>query len=595
MWPILPGISSRPDFGRGDTLHGGPAAVVDRAECLTWSGLRGQQALVAGVVRGNRACFASVAGVIWRLAAAGLSGWALSLAFQPTGWWWAAVPAVAVLIGCCYRQPIGRSAVIGTVFGVAFYLWLLDWVSPVIGADAGLGLALYSGLWIGLTAAAIAILTRLTLWWLWVPCAWVLQEAVSGRIPFGGWGWGRLGFSQDASPLLPWASLWGVPALTFAVVLSAAVLARLVVAVPPLARGTSDPHPGGSRPGMIAPIAALVAVWLLPAAIALPTDSESLAGPASAEVGLVQGNVPQAGLDFNAQRRAVLDNHVRQTMQMAQDVAAGVAAQPDFVLWPENASDIDPYRNADARTQIDAAARSVAAPILVGAVVTDPHDRSQLFNQGIVWDPVTGPGQSYTKRNLVPFGEYVPFRDQLEGRITRFERVPRDFVAGDEPGTLDIGGTRIADAICFDVAFDDALRDATREGGRMLVVQTNNATYNGTSQPGQQFAISRIRAVEHGRAVAVVSTSGLSGVIQADGQVMAGTALGELVPGRYVVRIDQRDTLTVSDRVGAGPEWVVGGIAAAALAVALRLRTVVKSTANVGSGGPPEGIREKQR
>lgn len=510
--------------------------------------------------------------VIARALLAAAAGFGLSLAYEPTGWWWLAVPAVGVLVWVCLDRTPGKGFLLGLVFGAAFFLPLLAWVSPVIGRDAGIGLAVYSALWLGVTGAGIAVVGRLRWWWLAVPAVWVLVEAVSGRVPFGGWGWGRLGFSQADSPLLPWASVAGVPGLSFLVVLLAC--AGLAVGAALHARRLLS----AAVPGAV-----FAAVLLGAAAIATPIEGQSAAGPASRAVALVQGDVPQAGLDFNAARREVLDNHVTQTLRLAQDAADGEVPAPDLVVWPENASDIDPYRNRDAAAAIEAAARAVAAPILVGAVVQDPDSAAHVRNQGIVWDPLEGPGDTYTKRNLVPFGEYVPFRSVLAAMISRFDRVPRDFLPGDAPGGLDIGGTRIGDAICFDVAYDDAMREAVRDGGRMLVVQTNNATYNGTAQPFQQFAMSRIRAVEHGRAVAVVATSGLSGVIAPDGSVVPGTTIGELEPGVVVTDIPQRDALTPADRWGAWPELLVCLLAVAAIVIGSRRGAVTTDTQRDGS------------
>jgi apolipoprotein N-acyltransferase len=527
--------------------------------------------------------FASVEGVTLRLASAATAGLALSYAYAPTGWWWLAAPAIAVLTLACFRLPPWRSFAVGTVFGLACCLPLLEWLAAVIGRDAGLGLAGYTALWFGLTGVVIGLVTRLPMWWLIVPCGWIAVEAIGGRIPFGGWGWTRVGFSQDGSPLLPVAALAGVPGLGFATVLVGAAGAA-VVRVAWSMRRQDAPQP--LRP-MAGPLIGLAALVLLVAVVPVPVGPQDDGGPPSMQVGLVQGNVPQAGLDFNEQRRAVLDQHVEQTELLADDVAAGKWAQPDLVLWPENASDIDPFRNADARAAIDRAVEAVGVPLLVGAVVGDPTDPTKVYNQGIVWDPETGPGAVYTKRNLVPFGEYVPFREVLAPLISRFDRVPRDFVPGTEPGGLAIAGTRIGNTICFDIAFDDTVRDAVRDGGRMLVVQTNNATYNGTDQPWQQFAMSRIRAVEHGRAVAVVSTSGLSGVIAPDGSLVPATAIGELQAGRYVVQIPQRDARTVADRVGAAPEWLALLVAAAGAAMGARRRGDTGSAAavTVGEGG----------
>ena len=97
-------------------------------------------------------------------------------------------------------------------------------------------------------------------------------------------------------------------------------------------------------------------------------------------VAAVQGNVPRLGLDFNAQRRAVLDNHVRETLRLAEDVRAGLAPQPQFVIWPEDSSDIDPFVNADAAQQIAQAAAAIGAPILVGTVLDVPGARKTLPN-----------------------------------------------------------------------------------------------------------------------------------------------------------------------------------------------------------------------
>jgi apolipoprotein N-acyltransferase len=118
----------------------------------------------------------------------------------------------------------------------------------------------------------------------------------------------------------------------------------------------------------------------------------------------------------------------------------------------------------------------------------------------------------------VPFGEFLPFRPLLTRFITRFDRVPRDFIAGSEPGVLQVGPARIADVICFEISNDEIVRTGVREGGRAVVVQTNNATYAQTAQPEQQFDMSRLRARETGRSVLIAATTGVTGVITPDGQ-----------------------------------------------------------------------------
>ncbi|MCW2683029.1 MAG: Apolipoprotein N-acyltransferase, partial [Blastococcus sp.] len=286
-------------------------------------------------------------------------------------------------------------------------------------------------------------------------------------------------------------------------------------------------------------------------------------GPTST-VAVIQGNVPRAGLDFNAQRRAVLDNHVQETVRLAQEVAAGERRRPDLVIWPENSSDIDPYVNADAARQIDLAARAIDAPILVGAIVQGPG--RFISNTAIVWDPDDGPGATYVKRHPVPLGEYVPARSFFRFFSKDVDRVT-DQYAGQEVGVLDVGGARLGDLICFEVVYDGLVGDVVDGGAGMIVVQTNNATFGYTDESAQQLAMSRLRAVEFGRTVAIAATSGISAIIAPDGSVARSSAL--FTPDAFVEEIAQRDTTTVALRLGGAPEWLLTALGAGALLAAV--------------------------
>jgi apolipoprotein N-acyltransferase len=309
------------------------------------------------------------------------------------------------------------------------------------------------------------------------------------------------------------------------------------------------------------PLAGMLA-WL-----PLPGSSLTAGGP-TATVAVIQGDVPRAGLDFNAQRRAVLDNHVQRTLELADAVAAGEEHQPDVVLWPENSSDIDPYTNADAARQIDRAAEAIDAPILVGAVVEGPGE--YVSNTAIVWDPEDGPGDTYVKRHPVPLAEYVPARSFFRFFSDKVDLVRRDFVAGDEVGVLDVGGVRLGDLICFEVVYDGLVHDVVERGAGMVVVQTNNATFGYTDESAQQLAMSRLRAVETGRTVVVAATSGISAIVAPDGSIARSSEL--FTPDVFVEDIAQRGSATVAQRLGAGPEWALTALGAGALVVAAVLR-----------------------
>ncbi len=477
----------------------------------------------------------------------------LSTAFPPLALWPAAPVGVALLALAVRGTGPRRGALAGLVFGLASFLPLLHWSGAVAGDPAWVALSLLEALFLVGLGAALAVTSRLPGWPVWGALLWVGQEALRDRLPFGGFPWGRLGASQDLSPLAPLAAVGGVPLLTFAVAVLGGLLALLLTA----------------RPRRLPPARALAAVGVPAlllglAALLVPTPTS---GPLT-RVALVQGNVPRLGLDAFSQRAAVLRNHVDATHRLAADVRAGRAPRPDLVVWPENASDLDPYTDPGAYAVIDSAVRDVGVPVLVGAVVQGPGDH--VSNTGIVWDPTTGPGATYVKQHPVPFGEYMPFRSVLRRLSSKVDLVPRDFARGDHTGLLQVGPATVGDVICFEVAYDGLVRDAVAAGGRLVVVQTNNATFGRSAETAQQLAMSRLRAVEHGRTVLVASTSGISAVIAPDGTVQQQSAIS--TSQVLSAQVALRSGTTLATRVGAWPELCLALLGAAGVGTAVRRR-----------------------
>jgi apolipoprotein N-acyltransferase len=286
-------------------------------------------------------------------------------------------------------------------------------------------------------------------------------------------------------------------------------------------------------------------------------------------VAIVQGNVPRLGLDFNEQRRAVLDNHVNATIQLARDVANGRQRKPDLVVWPENASDIDPLQNADAAQEISAAAADIGAPILVGAVLGTDNP-ADIKNAGILWRPGSGPdlSQEYVKRHPVPFAEYMPLRPIARLVSDKVELV-KNMLKGDHAGVIDTGPLTLGDVICFEVAYDGIVRDTVTGGAQLLAVQTNNATFN-AAEARQQLAMVRLRAVEHGREALMVSTVGVSAFVGTAGDVQQATAFDT----KAVVVRDMRlgGPRTLATLLGQWPEVVAVVLTIVAFAGVLPLR-----------------------
>jgi apolipoprotein N-acyltransferase len=484
-------------------------------------------------------------------AVAAAAGAALGVSFPPYGLWWLAPLSIATLFVLLYRRPpatLARSladgALVGAVFGLMCFATVTPWLR-VIGMDAYTLVVVMSLAFTALFGAGAVLILRLPGWPLWVACWWVAVEGLRSRIPFGGFPWGRVAHSQVDSPAAPWVAVGGVPLLTFVVILAAALLAWGALAL-------IDHRPRRFALGMAGMLLVLASGMLIPT----PTSGPQIT------VAVVQGNVPGTGMDAFGRREAVLDAHVQATQALARDVRAGLVDRPDVVIWPENASDIDPSTDRAAFDKISAAVDDVGVPVLVGLVVA-VDGGEHLANEGTVWSPTSGPGDTYIKQHLVPFGEYVPFRDVLQRVVSRLDRVPRDFVAGDRPGVLQLGPATVADVICFDVAYDDAVRDAVAGGGDLITVQTNNATYGGTGQVEQQWAISRLRAVEHGRSVVVASTSGISGIIAPDGTVAERAP--EFEQATIVAPVTLRTELTLATRLGFWPEAVLCLLGLAAL------------------------------
>ncbi|MFB6890463.1 apolipoprotein N-acyltransferase [Kitasatospora sp. NPDC056327] len=525
-----------------------------------------------GPGRGARA-LARIRAGLPRTGLAALAGLLLALAFPPFDLWPLSLLGVAALSLLTRGRTARQGAWTGFAFGLPFFLTLLSWLR-VIGWDATVGLSVVEALFLAALGAALAVTSRLPAWPLWGACLWITQEWARDRLPLGGFPWGRLAFANTATPYTPLAALGGAPLVTFAVALSGTLLAlavltatgrtatgRTATTVTAAGRSTAR-RPLPAAAAAAGALAALLAGYLVP----VPTAAAD-----TVKVAVIQGNVPNPGMDFLGRPMMVLNNHAAATEKLAADVEAGRAEKPDIVIWPENSSDLDPFSDPQAYARIDEAVRAIGVPTLVGTLVDGP-DEQHVQNEGIVWDPKTGPGASYTKQHPVPFGEYVPFRDQLSKVITRLQRVARDFYPGDHNGVMQLGPARIGDVICFEVAYDEIVRDTVDQGARILVVQTNNATYARTGQPEQQLAMSRLRAVEHGRAVLIAATSGISAVIAPDGSVVQRTE--ELTAAELSATVPLRDGTTVAARVGAVPEWTlaVGGLLACAAGVLLARR-----------------------
>ena len=530
-----------------------------------------------------------------RLVVTVVAGLLLLASFPTTNWWWGAVVAFALLAWVLTRPAttLVGGAGYGFLFGLTFYLPLLPWVGLLVGAVPWLVLATMEALYPALFGLFAVCVRRVPGWPLWFAVVWAAQEWLKSNFPFGGFPWGSVAYGQGAGPLLPLVQLGGVALLSTGVVLvgcSFTAIALEIVTwfrtggqVPGLSGALRAPKaPDASEvpeapeavpapPAVVLP-GVCICLVLLAAIVVWPSVRHSgmgAGGEPPVNVAVVQGNVPRLGFEFNAQRRAVLDNHVEETLRLAEDVHRGAAPQPQFVIWPEDSSDIDPLVNPDAGQQISRAADAINAPILIGTILDVPgrtEENPEFTNTVIVWNPITGPADRHDKEIVQPFGEYLPmpwlFR-HLSGYAGRAGHiVPRP-----NRDVVQIAGVPVGVATCWEVIFDREPRKAVLNGAQLLAVPSNNATFNKTMSE-QQLAFAKIRAVEHDRYVVVAGTTGISAVIAPDGGELVRTDF--FVPAYLDNQVRLKTGLTPATRWAPIVQLLLVAAAGAIILVAIR-------------------------
>jgi apolipoprotein N-acyltransferase len=521
----------------------------------------------------------------WALLIAVVGGLALTAAFPPVGIWPLAPLGPALLVVALWRRGLRVSFVIGLLFGLALFVPLISWLIN-LAWYAWAALALAETVIFALLTVGQQVLLRLRAWPLAVAGWWVAAEALRDRWPYA-FPWGRLAMSQAGAPTARWTAIGGAPLLSFLLALVGSTLAWLLLARS-AGRDRAAPRPASPDPAtpargtgrrLVAPALAFAgAAGLALAGGLLPVDQVPPGTP-TATVAAIQGNVPHArSLPGLLQETTVTANHASATERLAAEVRAGARPAPDLVIWPENSTSLDPRLYPPIYATIASAVAAIDRPVLVGEVLQNPQR-----NVGQLWTPGRGPGPIYVKRQLVPFGEYIPFRGLLSHITSLVALQPHNFTPGRRAVVFHVGRIRLGDVICYEVGFDPLVRSEVTAGANLLTVQTNDATFEVDGQVGeslQQLAMARIRAVESDRAVVVASTTGVSAVIAPDGALLAHTStwhqaiLDEKVP--------LVSTLTLADRIGQWPEYLITALTIAAFgwalaAAALRRRSRARS------------------
>ena len=425
----------------------------------------------------------------------------VSAAFEPIGIWYLAVIGLTLYLQKLRSssRPILHSLAFGFILNAIVLYWSGKYVGPIP--------------W--LLLSALQALFYLPVGWvyrrthrlLWSALALLAMEEIRSRFPFGGFGWTRIAFSQVDSPALPIVALGGVIALSAFTLAIALLLVRI--------RGEN--------------LAAILTLFII--AFLLPANPQ---GSGEVKLIAIQGNTPEVGLGFNSRAKAVFDLHRDVTRRVTAD-------QYDAIIWPENAIDIDPRIFPEVQADIAALTGDLSTPIIAGVVqrsTNGPQNASILFGEDGIRE------SAYIKRGLTPFGEYIPLRGLAE-LVSPLAKKVNDFIPGSKRVTHEVAGVGLGPIICYEIILDDLVRDMAKNS-QALIVQTNSATFAGTAESAQQLAITRIRAVEHSRAILSVSTVGISAFIDNNGRVLSQTGentqeslAGSLVLNNYRTLINR--------------------------------------------------------
>lgn len=406
-----------------------------------------------------------------------LTGALFLSSFTPFDFW----PGVFLGSMLLFHQIVDRGFLqriyISFISALAFFLPLFHWSSTYVGAIPWLILAIGEALIFSVIALFSYKKDVKSLFFF--SAFFALIEILRMKVPFGGFGWGRIGHTQTDS-LTSMYPLVGVTGITFLVLIASLSIYlmkfRLIVAL----------------------------ILLVVIGSNLPSDLNKLG---TIRIAAVQGGVDELGLNFNDRAYSVLQRHAKVTENLEQAY--------DLVVWPENASDLDPMKDMRAREIVQSLLDEKDFPLLVGAV---EQSLDGPVNSSLFFDKSGKLISRYVKQDLAPFGEYIPLRTLAEF-VTPEAKYVRNFIAGDQWVLHKVNNAKLLSVICFEILDDDHLKNGA-SSSEIIINQTNNATFGRSNQAAQQLQIARSRAAELGKEILSVSTTGFTAQIDNQGKIV---------------------------------------------------------------------------
>lgn len=485
---------------------------------------------------------------MWLAVAAALASGPINAgAFPALGWW----PLVFLGTGLMMWSVIGRSLLnaflLGLLGGFSYWGTLIFWLTVYLGPVPWLALAGLQSLFFAVGAVLLALtwrvipqlwpgrMGRLLLLPAMLAAVWTLRESITSTWPYGGFSWGRLAFSQSDSPFGPLVAWLGITGVSFLLAWLSAILVQAI----------RDHRSHVTVRGIVAS-AAFVAVLAVPA---WPVATDG-----TIRVAAVQGN-SDSGLFAQHAPGQTLNDHLQGTVPL-------IGERVDVVVWPENASDVNPLTHPDVARALDYITAQMGAPLVTGTITQDSEGR--IFNSLLLWESGKGAVDQYDKIHPVPFAEYLPDRKfWYPFAPSLFDLVPRDYSIGTRDNVFTIGRAHAGLAICFDIVDDSLIRQMISSGANVIFAPTNNADFGHSDENVQQVAIAKLRGMETGRSVVQVSTVGVSAIFDPTGATIARLPI--FTPDSMVEDVPLSTTVTPATVLGGWVDIAVGGFAIASL------------------------------
>ena len=460
-----------------------------------------------------------------------VSGVLLFLSFpkfgHPAFGWIALTPLLAALSGATLRRAFllglttGVVSFTGTLYWVthvmAVYGGLQTWVAILINAALIAYLALFPAFFALLTRRIVIGYGRAAL--MSAPIVWVATE-LGRTYVFSGFPWVLLGYSQaTVLPIAQLASVFGVYGVSM-------LVASVSTALAFSAAGPADrlrQGYGGQEAGhYVRPWLPLVVVFGIVLAVAAwggrrAAASEWTHAGEPIRIGLIQGNVDQAVKWDLARASTIFQDHLRMTRQAIQEGA-------QLVLWPESSTPFLFEEDLPGAAKVRTLAQQAQVPILFGSDQIERGRPDRYYNSAFLVRADGTTGGVYRKMHLVPFGEYVPLQRLLFFAAPLTEQ-SGTFSAGLTPELLPVNGHRVSVAICYEVVYSDLVRQFVAGGSELLTTITNDAWFGQTSAPVQHFQQASMRAIENGRYLVRSANTGISGIVDPYGRVVAQTPI----------------------------------------------------------------------